>query len=261
VVLTVHDVSFCAHPEWFGWREGLRRRTMTRLSAKRAHTVLTVSDFSKGEIVRRLGVAPGMVRRVYNGLPRPAGRSDELPSEAEQLVLYVGSILNRRHVFELIEAFGAVAARHPRTSLAIVGDNRTYPRQNLAAVAERQELGDRVRLYDYVDEDLLAKLYRRARVFAFLSEYEGFGLTPLEALAAGVAPVLLDTPIAREICGEAACYVPDTRVSTVAPALERLLVEERERRALLEHAPAVLSRYSWERAGRETLEALIHTAG
>ncbi len=171
------------------------------------------------------------------------------------------SILNRRHVLELIEAFGAVARRHPRTSLAIVGDNRTYPRQNLAAVAGRQELGDRVRLYDYVDEGLLANLYRRARVFAFLSEYEGFGLTPLEALAAGVVPVLLDTPTAREICGEAACYVPDTRVSTVAPALERLLVDERERAALLEHAPAVLSRYSWEQAGRETLEALIHAAG
>ena len=57
MVLTIHDVSFAAHPEWFSWREGLRRRTLTRLSARRAARVLTESDFSKREITRQLGIA------------------------------------------------------------------------------------------------------------------------------------------------------------------------------------------------------------
>ena len=57
MVVAIHDVSFAAHPEWFGWREGLRRRMLTRLSARRAARVLTISEFSKREIVTRLGVA------------------------------------------------------------------------------------------------------------------------------------------------------------------------------------------------------------
>ena len=63
----------------------------------------------------------------------------------------------------------------------------------------------------YVSDEMLASLYRRARVFVFLSEYEGFGLTPLEALAAGVPVVLLDTPVAREVCGDAAVFVRSRR--------------------------------------------------
>ena len=91
-------------------------------------------------------------------------------------------------------------------------------------------------------------LYARARAFAFLSEYEGLGLTPLEALAAGVPPVLLDTPVARESCGDAALYVGAGDVEGTARALEELLVDERTRSRLLSAAPAALARYGWPRA-------------
>jgi glycosyltransferase involved in cell wall biosynthesis len=108
----------------------------------------------------------------------------------------------------------------------------------------------------YVDEARLARLYGAAQVFAFLSEYEGFGLTPLEALAAGVPIVVLDTPVAREVYSEAAWFVPpDERA--VASALEALLVDPAEAQALLSRAPAVLARYSWDRAAHETLDALL----
>ena len=85
---------------------------------------------------------------------------------------------------------------------------------------------DRIHIRSYVDDETLASLYKRASVLAFLSEYEGFGFTPLEALAAGVAPVLLDTPIARETCGAAARYVaPEAPNATVAAAIVDLLTD------------------------------------
>jgi glycosyltransferase involved in cell wall biosynthesis len=260
LVLTVHDVSFAAHPEWFGWREGTRRRTLTRLSARKARTILTVSDFSKAEIVAHLGAAAGNVRRVYNGFTPPA---DVVPGglpARELLVLYAGTIMNRRHVPALVRAFRRVAGHHPDASLALVGENRTHPHEDVAAVVREAGLGGRAIVHDYADDGLLANLYRRARVFVFLSEYEGFGLTPIEALSAGVPPVLLDTPVAREVCGGAAAYVGDTSESTVAAAIERLLVDDDARRSILAEAPAVLSRFSWTHAGRETLEALAGAA-
>jgi glycosyltransferase involved in cell wall biosynthesis len=103
------------------------------------------------------------------------------------------------------------------------------------------------------DEDL-RNLYREARAFVFLSEYEGFGLTPLEALAAGVPVLVLDTPVAREVYGPAATYVPPGDLPATTAALERLLNDPDAAHASLREAGSVLARYSWDRAANDTLE-------
>lgn len=155
-------------------------------------------------------------------------------------------------------AFDAVADRVPSAQLEIVGENRTRrPRLDLDAVRQRSRHRDRIHLRAYVDDDTLAGLYARASVFAFLSEYEGFGLTPLEALAAGVTPVLLDTPVARETAGPAAHYVPASAGDeAVAAALVAALTGDTLRRRLLDHAPAVLARYDWTATAARTLAAI-----
>ena len=106
----------------------------------------------------------------------------------------------------------------------------------------------------------LADLSARASVFAFLSEYEGFGLTPLEALAAGVPIVVLDTAVAREVYGTAADFVQRDDIEGTAAALRRYLTSPTDRAAQLARAPAVLSRYSWADAADRTLEHLERIA-
>jgi len=254
-VLTVHDVSFCAHPEWFAPREGARRRAFTRWSARRARTVLTDSAFSRDEIVRHLGVPGDRVRVIPLGM-----RPQRVPPAArEPMVLYVGSIFERRRVDWLVEQFGRIADRVPGATLEVVGENRTArPRVDLEQARARSGHPDRIRIRSYVDDATLGSLYARASVFVFLSEYEGFGLTPLEALASGVPPVLLDTPVAREVLGPAASYVPagpradDALVETVAG----LLTHEAGRAAVLSHAAAVLGRYDWTATANATLAAI-----
>src|SRR5439155_976287 len=155
-----------------------------------------------------------------------SGRS---PLRTEPVVLFVGSIFNRRRVPELIRAFGRVARAHRDASLEIVGDDRTHPRQDLARAIADEALGERVRWHAYLPEAELQAMYGRARAFAFLSEYEGFGLTPVEALAAGIPPVVLDTAVARETCGDAALYVPAGDVAATATALEQALFVRSDR--------------------------------
>jgi glycosyltransferase involved in cell wall biosynthesis len=261
IVLAIHDVSFVVHPEWFSWREGLRRRIITRLAARRAHIVVTFSDFSRSEIVRRLGIAHSRVRVIPHGLglgdvhEPPLGGPSRRP-----LVLFVGSIFNRRHVDVLIRAMPAVLRQVPDAHLAVVGDNRTWPRLDPAALAEELGIGSRVSVAAFVDDERLRALYAEAAVFVFLSEYEGFGLTPLEALAAGVPPVVLDTPVAREVYGDAAAYVAAPDPGLVAEAVAMLLSEDGERRRVLGGGPAVLARYRWEDAAAATLAAIEEAA-
>ena len=263
VVLTIHDLSYFAHPEWFGWREGLRRRLLTRLAANRARLVLTDTQCSKDEIQTRLGLPAGRITVIPlgAGLPTGLGASRALDAPAlaparEPVVLYVGSVFNRRRVPDLITAFGLVAERIPDARLEIIGENRTFPRQDLDALARASPAGDRIRIRSYVAEAELADAFARASVFAFLSEYEGFGLPPLEALAAGIPPVLIDTPVAREVCGAAARFVAPGDVAATASALAELLGSETSRREVLAAAPSVLSRYAWPATARRTMEAL-----
>ena len=177
------------------------------------------------------------------------------------MVLFVGSIFARRHVPELIEGFGRLARRRAGVALEIVGDNRSRPRLDLGALVQTHAPGGRVRIRHYVSDAELATLYGGAAVFAFLSEYEGFGLTPLDALAAGVPIVVLDTDVAREIYGPAAVYVTAPDPALVEAALDAALFDGDTRRRVLDAAPHVLERYSWQESAHRTLQVLLAAAG
>ncbi|HWF86493.1 MAG TPA: glycosyltransferase family 1 protein, partial [Vicinamibacterales bacterium] len=216
-VVTVHDLSYAAHPEWFRLREGARRRWITRRSVQRAAQVITVSAFSRDEIAEHFSLPAGRVRVIVSGIDPPVVTA---AAYAEPRVLYVGSIFNRRRVPALIRAFAALLRRRPDAVLDIVGANRTHPYEDIAGAIERDGLSGHVRWHQYVSDERLRELYSRARAFAFLSEYEGFGMTPLEALAVGIPPVVLDTPVARETCGDAAIFVPKDDLPATTEALE-----------------------------------------
>jgi glycosyltransferase involved in cell wall biosynthesis len=255
VVVTIHDVSFAAHPEWFSWREGVRRRMLARLSAKRAARVIADSEFSKREIAARLGVAGSRIDVIHLGAPAAPPSAPREP-----LVLYVGSIFNRRHVPALIEGFARAAAAHASLRLEIVGDNRTHPAIDIDGIVASSGAAGRIRIRPYVSDADLSSLYAVASAFAFLSEYEGFGLTPLEAMAAGVPIVVLDTDVAREIYGPAAEYVARPEPALVASALERVLTDNAVRTRLLQAGAAQLQRYSWIECARRTLHVLLASA-
>ena len=253
-VVTIHDVSFLAHPEWFGWKEGLRRRWLADRSINQAEAVISVSQFTRTEILRFYNIAPQRVNVVLSGLttlPPMLTDNDTTPR-----ILFVGSLFNRRHLPVLIQAFAKVRRLFPKAQLTIVGDNRTYPQQDLTATIVNNNLETSVSLQSYVSDTRLAQLYRQATVFVFLSEYEGFGLTPFEAMSAGVPIVVADTPVARELYEDAALFVPIANVNATADAIHILLtdtvVSERQRRL----AATLLKKFSWTKAANETLQVL-----
>lgn len=255
IVLVIHDVSFAAHPEWFGWREGLRRRMLTRMAARRAARVITDANFTRREITRLLRIDSSRIDVIHLGV----SALHQVAAKREPLVLFVGSLFNRRHVPELIEGFRRLVARTPYARLEIVGDNRSNPRVDVEGLIANAGLSGRVHWRSYISEAELAALYGRASAFAFLSDYEGFGLTPMEAMAAGMPIVVLDTEIAREVYGAAALYLDRPDPDLIAAALERVLLDREERARLLEDGARQVQRYSWRDCAERTLNVLLAT--
>jgi glycosyltransferase involved in cell wall biosynthesis len=260
LALTIHDISFIAHPEWFKASEGIRRRWLTRRGASMASVLFTDSQFSRSELQRYLRIDHSRIQVIPPGTTAPRLPAGASPARREPLVLFVGSLFNRRRLPDLIAAFARATASHPEARLVIVGDNRTWPRQDLRGIASAEGVAGRTEFLSYIPEEALAWLYARASVFAFFSEYEGFGLTPLEAMASGVPPVVLDTPVAREVYADAAFYVRPGDIAAAAGILERLLTDPGAASHVLDRAPAILSRYSWDDTATRTLAHLERIA-
>ena len=175
-------------------------------------------------------------------------------------VLTVGSIFNRRHVDHLIGAFARVAPRLPGARLVIVGENRTYPHQDLDALIRELRVADRVELRSYVSDDELLALYGQARAFAFLSTYEGFGLTPVEAIVSGVPAVVYDSEVARETLSGLAHFVPAGDIAALSERLYAMLTAEPDPEQQSALARAARMRYPWARTAAATLSALEEAA-
>ncbi len=253
-VLIVHDVSFFAQPGGFKWREGLRRRWVTRASATRAAAVVTVSEFSADEITRHLGIPRTQIVIAPQGAP--PWRGGPPASARGPMILSVGTVFNRRHLPELLQALAALRLQIPGAQLVVIGGNQTHPRLDITAEARRYGLADGFLWRPYVSDTELDSYYASARAFAFLSDYEGFAMTPMEAASHGVPSVLLDTPVAREVYGDAALLVP-CEVPAIATALRTLLTDVDTHETMVARGRARLEHFTWTRTAsvlRETLE-------
>jgi len=265
-VTAVHDLSFFFCPYDFSLIDGLRRRLLVAASIRASRAILACSRFTRDEIARRFPEAAARVHYVPLGSDAhlPPAASRELARRQLGLVgpsiLWVGSVFNRRCYSELLAAGALLADRWPDLSIDVVGDNRTRPRRDLAALARQSGMAERVRLCGFVDDAALALRYAAADVVVQLSDYEGFGLPAIEAMAAGVPVIASRRPSLSEVVGEAACIVDPRDPRDIARALSRVLSDPVFALGLRERGRAHAARFSWEAAAAQALAILRQVA-
>jgi len=252
-VVVLHDAAVLRHPGWYSGAYAAWQRRLLPALARRALRVITVSEFSRGELrelldLEDVSVVPGGVDPAFSP-DADAARARAALGLARPYVLCVASHTARKNLGALVPAARALAA--DGVELVVAGGHRPQ-------FAAEQGL-DALRLLGHVDDALLPGLYAGAEAFALPSLYEGFGLPVLEAMAAGT-PVLTTTAGALpETCGGAARLVEDPAAfATELPALVADAgARERLRAAGLERAGA----FSWDRTAREIDALLIAEAG
>jgi len=252
-----HDISVISHPEWYPRRYAFTRRYLVRRSLERAGLVVVSSVFVENEIVRLFGIDRNKIKLIGYGVEETFRRApeDEVRRWRERkglagnkVIGFLGSIFKRRHVPELIRAVEALRPEFPEAVLYIVGEDFGVLGGGGASPLRGREW---IRWDRVLPEEELPVYYSSLDAFAYLSEYEGFGFPPLEALACGTLPVLLDRSSLAEVFAGLAVMVKEPDEKEVAAALRAVLTEEKKRDAILEEFERRRPQFSWVQAARK----------
>jgi len=250
-ILIVHDVSFVSHPEWYSTKESLKKKYFVQRSVRKAEYVVVVSRTVKGELMKYLDVEPSKIEVVYHGVDNifqksPANRILEWKKKKgldnKLIVGYLGSIFNRRHIPVLVEAVELLRRDRPEIVLYIVGKDLTHPPQDVASLVNK----DWILWEERMENEDIPLFYSALDVFAYISEYEGFGLPPLEALACGTVPVVLNKSSLGEIYQDIAFLSDEPVIEQVAEALKNAIQDESAKSQIFEIFSQKRSLFSWK---------------
>jgi glycosyltransferase involved in cell wall biosynthesis len=268
VVVTIHDVSYALHPEWYPYRRDRLRRLFYRRSARGAAHVLTVSEFSRGEIARAYGIPPSRITVTPHGVPRAftgveTGAGARLPPGVRPpFVLHVGDLHERRNLMFLFETLVAARWRLDGTGPALVlaGVDRGVG-EGLAMRAAAAGMPEAVVQLGPIDDDQLRPLYRAASALVYPSRYEGFGLPLLEAMASGTPVVASRAASIPEVVGDAGVLLDPDDAEGWTRAIVEVSSGADVRARMRDRGLARAAGFTWERAARITAGVYRQVAG
>lgn len=243
-VVTVYDLAFYHHPEWFSRSFARVYNFLIPRILKKSRRVFTDSEFIKNEIHDIYGIDREKIDVVYGA---PADIFKSLDLMREPFALAVGSIDPRKNLKPLIELF----ARYPEYRLVVVGQqNRVFASMNL------ENLPDNISFTGYVSDDELVALYNRASVFVYPSLYEGFGIPPLEAQACGCPVICSKMASLPEVGGDSVIYCDPYDKEDMTQKIKMILDDKDRQNELRQKGFENIRRFSWEESAKKMMETI-----
>jgi len=250
VIVTIHDciqmhLGFDSYPS-----SEMLLSKLDAMALPEAHHIITVSEYSKQDIMKYLGIPPEKITVIYNGV------SEEFQPSPERIVpdpylLYVGDPRPRKNLGRILRAFKMIRETHPEIKFVKYG--RPHPDdEKFREKVKALELGDHVIAFEEAfDYRRLSSLYTHAECLVWPSLYEGFGLPPVEAMKCGCPVVTSNTSCIPEIVGDDAILVNPYDVADIIRGIRIILEDAETRSRLKEVGPKRAKKYSWDRSAQE----------
>src|SRR5689334_13914286 len=265
IVVSVHDVSFLEHPEYFTRDRAMQLQFTVRRTVYRAARILTGSEFSKASILKVYGdldedkvvVVPNAAASEFRPIPRETAAAvvrERFRIQAP-FVLSVGDLQPRKNQIGLIRAFARLVRAYPqlKQNLVLAG-KETWFADQVHRAARESGVADRIQFCGFVSDSDLLQLYNACDLFVFPSFYEGFGLPALEAMACGRAVACSHTSSLPEVVDGAAILFDPYAIDEIVRAMSDLLLD-RELRARTERLGLQrAAHFSWQKTAERTLE-------
>jgi glycosyltransferase involved in cell wall biosynthesis len=264
VVVSVHDVSFLEHPEYFPWTRARQLQWTVRRTVRRAAKVLTGSEFSRKSILKVYGdldedkvvVVPNAAAPEFRPLSRDAATAAvrdrfHIPTP---FLLSVGDLQPRKNQIGLIQAFARLVRAYPQLKHRLVlAGKETWFAGRVREAARESGVEDRIRFLGFVSDQDLLQLYNACDLFVFPSFYEGFGLPALEAMACGRAVVCANTTALPEVVDGAAIVCDPYNADEIARAIADLLLDGELRARMERLGLQRAAHFSWQKTAEGTL--------
>lgn len=273
-VVTIHDVYHLAYKHTLTSPQKLYSKLLLNAAVRVSDKIITVSNFSKSEIIKYTNARQELVHVVHNGVDRNrfanSNRKElseaakmQFPFLKKKFILFVGNVKPHKNLLTLLHAFNSLQEEFLDYYLVIVGKREGFITGDtqIAALIEQQEfLQKRVIFTGHVPDEILPSLYRAASLFVFPSFYEGFGLPPLEAMASGCPVVASCAASIPEICGDAAEYFDPHDPIALANTIYRVLNSVKVQEKLIENGSKQIRNFTWSKAAEKHLFLLKELA-
>jgi len=264
-VVTIHDTYHLAYKDSLSLPQKIFANFFMKAATKLSDKIITVSEFSKQEIIKYTGCSASKINTIHNGVDQKHFREIEATSFPQNLVilpekyiLYVGNVKPHKNLLTLLKAFSKFTEDdHHNYKLLIVGKKEgfiTSDTQIAKLLQSNRNLENQVVFTGFVDDKDLPFIYNAASLFVFPSLYEGFGLPPLEAMACGCPVVATSAASIPEVCGNAAAYFYPTDSDTLALLIKKLLNDKIASNKLIELGRQQVSNFTWSSASEKHIK-------
>lgn len=261
-VLTIYDLSFALFPQYFRGFNQAYLRAGTRMSARRAARVIAISDNTRRDIHRLYGVPLDRITVAYPGVdealcpaaPADIARFKQARHLPDKFFLYLGTLEPRKNLITLVQAFARLKHTCPDATLVLAGGMGWLVADVLAAI-EASGVQDSIMLPGFVPADEKVLWLSSATAFVYPSNYEGFGLPPLEAMACGT-PIIVSTAASLpEVAGDAGVQIDPADVRGWTQALQRVWEDAAFRAELIDRGVRQARKFNWRETARQIAAA------
>jgi len=263
IVVTIHDIISILFPETIPFASRMFYSKWMPFSYRKAKKIITISNSTKRDIIRVLGIAEDKITVIPLGYDKKiekkldkseienVRKNNKLP---ENYLLHIGTLEPRKNLDFLIEVFSEVIKKDKSDLHLVITGKKGWYYEGLFEKVKQLSLEEKVIFTGYVDEQDKAAIYQGAKVFTFPSIYEGFGLPPLEAMAAGVPVISSDTSSMPEVVGKAGILLSPHDKSGWVKAIREVSGSEKLRKEMIAKNLEQVKHFSWDKTAEKTIE-------
>lgn len=248
-VFTVHDLM---HLFYYSTLHKLYYKHVIGNLAKNAKQIITVSHYSKQQLVKLLGIKEQLITVIYNGVDEQFSKNEERYELPRPYFLYIGNRRKNKNIPAMLEAFAK--ANIPNDFIfALTGS----PDESLNMHIHRLGIGERVRFLGFVSDTDLPKIYKGAFATLYVSLMEGFGLPIIESMASGTPVITSNTSSLPEIAGNAAICVDPLRINSISEGIELVVNNNSLYQQLVVDGKERAKDFKWEDTALQTWKTII----
>ena len=250
ILVTIHDIYHFIDLDFKQYLRRLYAKFMLNLIKYKSNSIISVSDFSRTELVRKLYFNEESLNTIYNGIGKEWISTSDYKNNNQ--ILYVGNFKKHKNLDILIEAFTKIECNSKYELILIGGDKNSLNSSSQLKVDKYSN----IKCYKTVPQKELITYYNRAYLFVFPSIYEGFGFPPLEALSCECPILISDIPVFKEIYADIACYFNPYDANDLVEKIELLLENHILTDRQIKKSQELTSKYSWDKTFNQTIKLI-----